>query len=257
MSSSLEHLPHLPTSQKADAGESSPLSEGLLPLIKPVGKTSFHMVACLRKITGIRKIGHAGTLDPFATGVMLLLIGKSCTRLSDQFLHQDKRYTARLHLGITTDSFDIDGAITATSLLIPSLEQIEAALDHFEGGYAQTPPMFSAKKIGGKRLYHLARQGIEVPRPSVLVTLHIQKIAYAYPHLEIDVTCSKGTYIRSLAHDIGQYLGCGAHLTALTRTQSGPYLLEECCTLETLSQSPTAWKSYLRAPFSSCISSPT
>lgn len=233
---------------------SIPCCEGLLPIIKPVGKTSFYMVSLLRKITGIRKIGHAGTLDPFATGVMLLMIGKAYTRLSSHFLHQDKRYVARLYLGVTTDSFDLDGTPIATSPVVPSLEQIDAALAHFEGGYAQVPPMFSAKKIGGKRLYALARQGIEIPRPAVPVTLHIQKMAYAYPYLDIDVLCSKGTYIRTLAHDIGQYLGCGAHLTALTRTQSGPYRFENCCTVDQLRASDNSWQSYLCTP---CISSPT
>ncbi len=221
-------------------------SNGILPLIKPVGKMSFGMVSLLRKVTGIQKIGHAGTLDPFATGVMVMLIGKAYTRLSDQFLNEDKEYRAKLHLGISTDSYDSDGTTTHTSPLIPTLSDIESTLPHFQGTISQVPPMFSAKKINGKKLYELARKGVTIERAPAQVTLSIQLLSYAYPYLEIDVRCSKGTYIRSLAHDIGQMLGCGAHLCALLRTRSGAYRLEDCCETHHLTDPHYNWQQHLR-----------
>ncbi len=201
---------------------------GILLVNKPKGKNSFSLVSMLRKICDVKKVGHAGTLDPFASGVMVLLVGKEYTRLSDRFLTQDKEYEATLHLGMRTDSYDCDGMVIATSDLIPSFEQIETILSQFQGTIQQTPPMFSAKKIGGKKLYELARKGIEIERPPSLVTVKIQFIDYTYPKLRIHVSCSKGTYIRSLAEDIGLALGCGAHLADLVRTRSGPFCLDHC-----------------------------
>lgn len=201
---------------------------GILLIHKEAGSTSFNLVTLLRKITHIEKIGHAGTLDPFATGVMVMLVGSEYTKKSDQFLTNDKQYAATLHLGITTDTYDIDGQITDTNEKKPSLQEVESAIQAFQGEILQIPPMFSAKKIGGKKLYDLARKGIEIERPPVKVTLAIQLINYEYPKLEILVDCSKGTYIRSLAFDIGKALGTGAHLFALTRTKSGPFTLKEC-----------------------------
>lgn len=204
------------------------MSEGILLVNKPRGKTSFSLISSLRRLSGIRKIGHAGTLDPFATGVMILLIGKSFTRLSDQFLHHDKEYRAKVHLGVSTDTFDCDGQILSQSSLVPSLEEIQLALQSFQGTVLQTPPMFSAKKIQGKKLYELARKGIEVPREAVPITLQTEFLSYTYPFLELQIRCSKGTYIRSIAHDLGLQLGTGAHLVELSRTRSGPFTLEEC-----------------------------
>lgn len=201
---------------------------GILLIDKEKGSTSFHLVSLLRKKTHIETIGHAGTLDPFATGVMVLLIGRPFTRLSEQFLNSDKQYRATLHLGVATDSYDIDGQVTSRSDLIPTLSQIELALSSFQGELLQVPPMFSAKKIGGKKLCDLARKGISVERQPVLVRLKITLLSYTYPHLELLVDCSKGTYIRSLAHDLGQALGCGAHLSALQRTKSGSFTLAMC-----------------------------
>ncbi len=208
-------------------------SEGIILLNKPKGRTSFSLVAALRKATGIKKIGHAGTLDPFATGVMVMLVGKEFTRQSNQFLCQDKEYRAKAHLGIDTDSYDCDGKVTAASPHIPSLADVEEALSHFQGTIQQIPPMFSAKKVQGKKLYELARKGIDIARATVEVTLHTQLLAYTYPYLEFAITCSKGTYIRSIAHELGQRLGCGAHLVELTRTRSGPFHLSACLELET------------------------
>ncbi|MBY0528666.1 MAG: tRNA pseudouridine(55) synthase TruB [Rhabdochlamydiaceae bacterium] len=220
---------------------------GILPLNKPAGKTSFAMVALLRKATGIQKIGHAGTLDPFATGVMVMLIGKEFTKLSDQFLHQDKEYHAKLHLGIATDTYDCDGQVIATSSTLPTLAEIEEALLGFQGTILQTPPMFSAKKVAGKKLYELARKGITIEREPVPVTLRTTILNYAYPYLEIHVHCTKGTYIRTLAHEIGLQLNCGAHLCALTRTRSGTITLDTCCDGSQILDPYYLWQDYLLA----------
>ncbi len=201
---------------------------GILLVNKPKGKTSFSLVATLRKLLDVQKIGHAGTLDPFATGVMVLLIGKECTRLSDRFLNQDKEYIATLHLGIRTDSYDCTGITTDTNPLVPSEEQIFEVISHFQGTITQTPPMFSAKKVKGKKLYELARKGIEIERKEQQVTVDTKILHYEYPYLTLHISCSKGTYIRSMAEDIGLMLGSGAHLSDLCRTRSGPFLLGDC-----------------------------
>lgn len=221
-------------------------NNGILLVDKSAGSTSFHIVSLLRRLTKIDKIGHAGTLDPFATGVMVMLIGRDYTRRSDEFLCDDKAYEAHLKLGITTDSFDIDGQVTSRSDLVPSLHQVELAIASFQGKTLQTPPMFSAKKIGGKKLYELARKGIEIERQPVLVEMQISLISYQYPDLHIAVSCSKGTYIRSLAHDLGQFLVCGAHLQGLKRTRSGSFLLEDCISQTLLKDSSFDVTSYLR-----------
>ncbi len=222
------------------------MTEGILPVFKPKFKTSFSLVGVLRKLTKIRKIGHAGTLDPFAEGVMILLIGKAFTKLSHQFLNQNKEYRATVHLGIATDTYDIEGQILSQSPFIPSLQQVEDTLLKFQGTILQIPPMFSAKKVEGKKLYELARKGIVIEREAVPVTLQIELLDYSYPHLKLKVACSKGTYIRSLAYDIGVELGCGAHLSSLTRTQSGGFTLDDCCDGARLLESGYHWVDYLR-----------
>ncbi len=204
------------------------MTSGILLVDKTPNSTSFHLVSILRRLTRIEKIGHAGTLDPFATGVMVMLIGREYTQKSDQFLLSDKQYKATCHLGITTDTFDLDGQVISRSDLTPSLKQVELAIAPFQGEILQIPPMFSAKKIEGKKLYDLARRGLTVERQPIKVHLKIQILRYEYPHLEILVDCTKGTYIRALADDLGQSLGCGAHLSALCRTRSGSFSLEEC-----------------------------
>ncbi len=201
---------------------------GLLLVDKEAGSPSFALVTLLRKVTGVEKIGHAGTLDPFAKGVMVMLIGKEYTKKSDTFLNCDKAYRATAHLGVATETYDIEGAVIGRNEKVPTLQEIELALKTFQGEILQTPPMYSAKKVGGKKLCDLARRGHFVERQPVPVRVAIELIRYDYPALEIAVKCSKGTYIRSLAHDLGQFLGCGAHLSELTRTQSGPFSLEEC-----------------------------
>ncbi len=182
----------------------------------------------LRKQLGVRKIGHAGTLDPFADGVMVMLVGRDFTRLSDKFLNQDKEYIGTIRLGIATDTFDCEGKIISENPLIPTLEQLEAVISEFQGTIKQIPPMFSAKKKNGVKLYDLARKGEVIDREPVEVTLQTKLISYAYPEAVISVKCSKGTYIRSIANDIGERLGCGGHLSSLTRTRSGNYNLDDC-----------------------------
>ncbi|MBU6446070.1 MAG: tRNA pseudouridine(55) synthase TruB [Verrucomicrobia bacterium] len=206
----------------------SNILNGILLVDKAPQSTSFYLVSLLRRLTGIEKIGHAGTLDPFATGVMVMLIGKEMTRRSHEFLSSDKEYRATIQLGLTTETYDLEGAIVERSDKVPTLAEVELALSAFQGDILQTPPMYSAKKVGGKKLYDLARRGIVIERQPVLVRVAIELLQYNYPMVDIKVTCSKGTYIRSLAHDLGQGLGCGAHLFELTRTRSGCFRLEDC-----------------------------
>lgn len=207
---------------------------GLLLVDKPKGKTSFYLVGLLRKLFNIKKVGHAGTLDPFATGVMVMMIGKDYTRLSDQFLGQSKEYETEVLLGQSTDSYDCDGAITSESDYQPSLDEVNKVLSYFQGTIEQIPPMFSAKKIGGKKLYELARQGKTIERKPAIVTLETILVEYNYPLLKLKISCSKGTYIRSIAHDLGEMLKCGAHLVSLRRLKSGPFPIEQCITVEEL-----------------------
>ncbi|MBM3202159.1 MAG: tRNA pseudouridine(55) synthase TruB [Chlamydiae bacterium] len=213
------------------------MTEGILLIDKPIGKTSFYLVAVLRKLTGVKKIGHAGTLDPLASGVMVLLIGSRYTRMSDSFLSHDKAYRVTIELGAISDSYDAQGEITRLeNPPIPSLDTLLEALKKFQGTIEQTPPMFSAKKVAGKKLYELARKGIEIERKACVVEVKTTLIDYNYPFLELDVECSKGTYIRSIAHDLGKELGCGGFVTKLTRTRSGPFSLEQCVQLDTLNK---------------------
>lgn len=201
---------------------------GILLVDKPAGKTSFHLVAVLRKILGVKKIGHAGTLDPFATGVMVMLVGREYTKLSDKLLTSNKEYIAEIRLGVATDTYDCDGQITNESSSVPTLEQIEKEILNFQGEIEQVPPMFSAKKINGKKLCDLARKGEVVERKPCRVTLKTEILSYNYPHLTVKVACSKGTYIRSIAFDLGNALGCFGHLSKLQRTASGKYNIAEC-----------------------------
>jgi tRNA pseudouridine55 synthase len=209
-------------------------AEGLLLLDKPKGQTSFSLVSTLRRLCKVQKIGHAGTLDPLATGVMVMLIGRSYTRLSNQFLAQEKEYLAQLRLGISTDTFDAEGRQLDFSDKIPTQQEIENALEKFQGTLMQTPPMFSAKKVQGKKLYNLARKGITIERAPVQVHLKTELLVYDYPHLTLKITCSKGTYVRALAHDLGTLLGCFAHLADLRRTRSGNFSIEQCIDWNTL-----------------------
>lgn len=201
---------------------------GILLIDKEEGSTSFRIVTELRNRLAVKTIGHAGTLDPFATGVMVMLIGKEFTRQSASFLNADKSYQATIRLGNATTTFDLEGETTLSSTHIPTDEEIDLALETFQGTLSQIPPMFSAKKVGGKKLCDLARKGIEIRREPVLVEVQMRKVCYRYPFLEIEVVCSKGTYIRSLAHDMGTFLKCYGHLTQLRRVRSGSFSIDSC-----------------------------
>jgi tRNA pseudouridine55 synthase len=159
---------------------------------------------------------------------MIMLIGKTYTRLSDKFLMQDKEYVAELKLGIATDTYDLEGQEIHASSFIPTVDEVHEAIRHFQGEIEQIPPMYSAKKVNGRKLYELARKGKVVERAAVKITTSIEVIHYLYPSLIIRVSCSKGTYIRSLAHDIGMKLTCGAHLVNLQRLRSGTFHLHQC-----------------------------
>ncbi len=212
--------------------------EGILLIDKPIDKTSFYLVKRLRALTRVQKIGHAGTLDPFATGLMILLIGKKYTKMSDQFLNHDKVYEATLFLGYTTPSFDKETEKSFVSSHIPTIEEVQSAIGQFQGEIEQTPPMYSAKKIGGTPLYELARQGKSVDRKACSVKVHIELLTYHYPEIKIRVACSKGTYIRSLGHDIGQVLETGAYLTELRRVESGDFKLDNAIRLDVIETDP-------------------
>jgi tRNA pseudouridine55 synthase len=218
---------------------------GFLVIDKPRGMTSHHVVARVRRGTGIRRIGHAGTLDPMATGILVLCIGEA-TRLSEYVMNSHKVYEATILLGVETNTYDADGQVVATadtSHLTP--EVVEAALAHFQGEVQQRPPMYSALKHEGHRLYDLARQGEEIERQPRTVQLETVLLNMALPEVQLLIGCSPGTYIRSIAHDLGALLGVGGHLTSLCRMSSGS--LREPIgwdTLTTAMQDGT-WRRYL------------
>ena len=202
---------------------------------KPQGATSHDVVAHVRRALRIQKVGHTGTLDPLATGVLVLCLGRA-TRLSPFLMDLEKCYRACIRLGISTDTLDAEGAVTAQSDRIPEdLDAISAVVRKFVGEIEQVPPMFSARKVAGKRLYQMARAGREVPRQARTVRIHrIDIERFAPPMLDISVTCSRGTYIRALADDIGRQLGCGGHIAALRRTDVGRIGLTRCIEVERL-----------------------
>lgn len=213
---------------------------GILCLNKPAELTSFACCARIRRRLGIKKIGHGGTLDPMATGVLPLLIGNA-TRAMDLLPVQDKRYTATLRFGLTSDTQDIWGTVTETHSSPPPRGAVEEALARFRGRILQLPPMMSALKKDGVRLYDLARQGLEVertPRPITVYVLEIIAYNEQSGELILDCHCSKGTYVRTLCHDLGQTLGCGAVMTALCRTMAAGYTLEQCVSLEDVQSLP-------------------
>jgi tRNA pseudouridine55 synthase len=214
--------------------------DGLLLIDKPAGWTSHDVVAKLRGILKIRAIGHAGTLDPFATGLLVLGVGKGTKSLT-ALVGVDKGYEAVIRLGATSDTFDRDGVVIP-SVVEGSLskEDIERALDQFRGGYEQLAPLHSAKKIGGKKLYDLARAGkaTEDMRPKKQVKIdEIMILNYAWPNLSIRVKCGSGTYIRSLADDIGRALGVGGYCEELRRTKVGHFDVKDALPMEGLTQS--------------------
>ncbi|MCP4649992.1 MAG: tRNA pseudouridine(55) synthase TruB [PVC group bacterium] len=201
---------------------------GILLIDKPSGVTSHDMVFQIRKRLQVKKVGHAGTLDPAATGLLILLIGKA-TKLSASFLGLDKKYEVKLTLGVTTKTADHTGEILKKKEVPEFLqEQIEQVLGRFIGSIEQIPPMVSAKKIGGKKLYVLARKGIEIERkPQKINIYNIELKEINLPDVYFSVHCSKGTYIRTLCEDVGEVLSCGGHMSALRRTACGEYKVED------------------------------
>jgi len=221
---------------------------GLILLDKPAGPTSHDMVYALRRGAGEKQVGHAGTLDPLATGLLVMCLGPA-TRLSEYLSGKDKRYTARLRFCQTTNTYDAQGEVTATSLAIPDRPAVEAALAGFRGQQQQVPPAFSAIKRGGQKAYDLARRGETVVLEARPVVIHsLELVDWQPPEAVLTVHCSAGTYIRSLAHDLGQRLGCGAHLAALRRTASGSLRVTDAVALAELQAAFTRqdWRQYLR-----------
>ena len=213
--------------------------DGVLLVDKAEGMTSHDVVALVRRQLGIKKVGHCGTLDPIATGLLLLTIGRG-TKVQDLLMSEDKEYVGTLTLGASTSTQDREGAIVE-SKPVPELseDQIRAAFEKFRGDFYQMPPMVSAKKHGGVPLYKLARQGKVVEREPRFVHVYryaIDKIAL--PEIDFSVLCSKGFYVRTYAHDIGETLGCGAHLKSLRRTKSGRFDVANAITVDQIKQSP-------------------
>lgn len=198
--------------------------DGALLIDKPSTWTSHDVVAKVRNYFRLEKVGHCGTLDPMATGLLILVLGKA-TKYSERFMSSDKVYEGVMRLGETTDSYDADGELNGSMLVPPlSVDELNESAKAFTGDLMQTPPMVSAVKVGGTPLYKLARKGQEVPREPRLVHVYTYRFDdYEEPFAYFKVSCTKGTYVRSLAHDLGQKLGCGAHLTKLRRTASGRF----------------------------------
>ncbi|HNX90633.1 MAG TPA: tRNA pseudouridine(55) synthase TruB [Candidatus Omnitrophota bacterium] len=208
--------------------------DGILLVDKEKGMTSHDVVHHIRKRFGIKKVGHAGTLDPNATGLLVILLG-GYTRRSADLMGQEKEYFAVMKFGEKTDTGDSDGKVIESFPVNVSKDDIIRVMDMFRGEIEQVPPMFSAKKHKGKKLYDLARKGIEVERPPVRVVIkEIEIVNFDIPFVEFRVVCSKGTYIRQLADDIGQRLGCGAHLVELRRSRSGDFSVENAVSMDAI-----------------------
>jgi tRNA pseudouridine55 synthase len=219
------------------------VTAGLLNINKPQGITSHDAVLAVRRITGIRRVGHAGTLDPMATGVLPICLGRA-TRLAKYLMATDKSYRGTVRLGVETDTYDAEGQVTRKAPVAIEKHQVIAVLDNYQGTIDQIPPMYSAVKQNGQPLYKLARQGVTVPRQARQVTiLQIELTDWSPPEFSFMVTCSSGTYVRSIVHDLGQQLNCGAHLTRLQRTRSGALSLEDAVPL--LKLTPDNWREHL------------
>lgn len=226
-------------------GPSAPM-EGFLLIDKPEGMTSHDVVDRLRRLTGVRRIGHAGTLDPFATGLLVVGVGRGATKRLGEVMGKDKAYEATAVLGATTATQDKTGEIMPTDPArpFPPEAEVRTAMATFLGPQRQTPPMFSAKKVGGRKLYELARKGETVERKPSEITVHaFDLLSYDPPRLAFLVRCSSGTYVRTLAHDLGAALGTGGYLETLRRTAIGEFLVEDAVRLEDLS--PESWQGRL------------
>lgn len=214
--------------------------DGAILIDKPAGPTSHDVVDAIRRKFKIKKVGHCGTLDPNATGLLIIVLGKA-TKLSERLMSDDKVYEGVIKFGETTDSYDADGQLVSSSPIFPmTLDELNETAATFIGDQMQTPPMVSAIKKDGVPLYKLARKGIEVERPARLVHIYNFRFTkYEEPYGEFKVACTKGTYVRSLAHDLGQKIGCGAHLKSLRRTVSGKFDVKDAIPLdEALKLSP-------------------
>jgi len=210
------------------------LVDGVLLLDKPVGLSSNDALIKAKRVLNAKKAGHTGTLDPFATGLLPLCFGEA-TKFSQDLLEADKTYLTTVHLGLKTDTGDTEGEVIETRDVNVTLDEIHAVLARFRGPIAQVPPMYSALKRDGKPLYAYAREGIVLEREARNVVIHkLELVSYEAPFLKLEVTCSKGTYIRVLGEDIGEALGCGAHLNALRRIGVGALKAEHMITLDDL-----------------------
>ncbi|MGH2621278.1 MAG: tRNA pseudouridine(55) synthase TruB [Anaerolineales bacterium] len=221
---------------------------GVIVVDKPVGPTSHFVVDAVRRGTGVSKVGHAGTLDPRASGVLVLCLGPA-TRLSEYLSRSTKGYEAQVQFGKSTETYDAEGAAIKDTGESPALEEILRVLPGFRGDIQQTPPPYSAVKVAGKKAYELAREGKPVElEPRTVTIFKLEPLEYQPPEFTVWVECSAGTYIRSLAHDLGETLGCGAHLSKLRRVKAGPYTLNEAVGLSELQQAMAdgSWPTYLR-----------
>ena len=209
------------------------ISGGILNIDKPHGMTSMQVVRRIKRASGFKRVGHAGTLDPIATGVVPVCFGQA-TRVMEYLLDGAKRYSGEILLGVSTDTYDAMGEVVSeTDASAITSNQVRSALTQFQGEISQVPPMYSALKREGKRLYELARKGIEVEREPRPVSVYaIDLTGWAPPVATVNVDCGRGFYMRSLAHDVGRMLGCGGHLKSLARVKTGPFHLEESVTLE-------------------------
>jgi tRNA pseudouridine55 synthase len=221
---------------------------GILNIDKPLGQTSFDVVRRVRRGTGERKVGHAGTLDPAATGVLLVCLGQA-VRVSEYLMDLPKVYRAAIRLGISTDTYDSEGQTVATATAdTVSEEALRQALQGFVGAIQQAPPPYSAIKVGGRPAYKLARKGEAPALPARRVEVYrLDLLDFLTPVVELEIECGKGTYIRSIAHDLGQALGCGAYLERLARTRVGPFTLESALNGEELEQAlgDGSWRTLL------------
>lgn len=220
---------------------------GVIVVDKPVGLTSHEVVQIIRRGTGIRRAGHTGTLDPRASGVLVILLGPA-VRLSEYVSASDKRYQAIIRLGTTTDTFDAEGTVTKSADVDVTEEKFNEILQTFVGQIEQVPPPYSAVKVQGKKAYEMAREGEEVElAPRMINVYSLELLEWAPPEAVIDVYCSSGTYVRSLANDLGEKLGCGASLTGLRRTKSGRFTLRDAVPMRKLRDSFTdgTWYQYL------------
>jgi len=227
--------------------------EGFLHIDKPAGITSHGVVARVRRATKVKRVGHSGTLDPFATGLLIVGVGRGATKHLGGFLGQAKTYEAVAVLGATSDTQDKDGTIVPVEgATMPTMADIQAMLPRFTGELMQTPPMYSAKKIAGKKLYELAREGKTVERAAVPVTIYeLAMLSYSAvsdgphaPRFSFRVRCSAGTYVRTLAHDIAAALGTGAYLEELRRTAIGEVRVDDAVALDAVT--PENWESLLK-----------